>query len=162
MLAIKNAELVMRDHFIPEAVLFVEDGKIVAVYKKNLPAAEEGITVIDGAGCYAAPGFVDIHTHGAMNEDFSDGKPEGLQTMSHYYAAQGVTTFLATTMTLKEETLTPAMEVIRDFIRPADGAKCARSHPPEETPLPARFLFYTSAAAKAPATAGTYLLSIFP
>ena len=28
MIAIKNATLVMRDHLIPEAVLFVEDGLI--------------------------------------------------------------------------------------------------------------------------------------
>lgn len=28
MLAIINAELVMKDHLIPEAVLFIEDGKI--------------------------------------------------------------------------------------------------------------------------------------
>ncbi len=42
-----------------------------------------------------------------MNEDFSDGRPEGLPIMSRHYAAHGVTSFLATTMTLKEETLTP-------------------------------------------------------
>ena len=29
MLAIINAELVMKDHLIPEAVLFIDDGKIV-------------------------------------------------------------------------------------------------------------------------------------
>ena len=29
MLAIKNAILVMRDHLIPDAVLLIEDGKIV-------------------------------------------------------------------------------------------------------------------------------------
>ena len=28
MIAIVNAELVMRDHLLPEAVLFIEDGKI--------------------------------------------------------------------------------------------------------------------------------------
>ena len=62
----------------------------------------------DAADCYVIPGLVDIHTHGAMGEDFSDGKPAGLQPMADYYAAHGVTSFLATTMTLKEETLTPA------------------------------------------------------
>ena len=29
MIAIKNATLVMRDHFIPDAVLLVDEGKIV-------------------------------------------------------------------------------------------------------------------------------------
>ena len=62
-----------------------------------------------------------------MNEDFSDGRPEGLPIMSRHYAAHGVTSFLATTMTLKEETLTPAMHAIRDFRRPADGASAPAS-----------------------------------
>ena len=48
----------------------------------------------------------------------------GLQPLADYYAAHGITSYLATTMTLKEETLTPAMHAIRDF-KPAKGAKCA-------------------------------------
>ncbi len=82
---------------------------------------------MDAAGAYVVPGLVDIHTHGAMGEDFSDGKPEGLQPMADYYAAHGVTSFLATTMTLKEETLIPALSAIRDFRR-GGGAKCAGVH----------------------------------
>lgn len=81
----------------------------------------------DATGCYVVPGFVDIHTHGAVGEDFSDGKPEGLQTMADYYAAHGVTAFLATTMTLPESVLTAAMHTIRDFKR-TGGAKCAGVH----------------------------------
>ena len=32
MTAIKNATLVMRDHLIPEAVLFMEDGVITGLF----------------------------------------------------------------------------------------------------------------------------------
>lgn len=63
--------------------------------------------------------------------------------MSRHYAAHGVTSFLATTMTLKEETLTPAMHAIRDFRRPADGAKCAGIH------LEGPFLCYAKRGAQA-------------
>ncbi len=87
----------------------------------------EGAADLDAGGAYVVPGFVDIHTHGAMGEDFSDGKPEGLQPMADYYAARGVTSYLATTMTLKEEVLTPAMRAIRDYRR-TGGAKCAGVH----------------------------------
>ena len=79
-------------------------------------------------GCYVIPGLIDIHTHGAMNEDASDGKPEGLVKMSRYYAAGGVTAWCPTTMTLKEPELTRAMEAINGFVRPADGAKVAGVH----------------------------------
>lgn len=87
----------------------------------------EGDADIDAAGCYVIPGLVDIHTHGAMGDDFSDGKAEGLQPMADYYAAHGVTSFLATTMTLKEETLTPVMHTLSAF-KWAGGAKMAGIH----------------------------------
>lgn len=56
-------------------------------------------------------------------------------------------------MTLKEETLTPAMHAIRDFRRPADGAKCAGIH------LEGPFLCYAKRGAQAagePARAGRF------
>ena len=82
----------------------------------------------DLGGCYVIPGLIDIHTHGAMNEDASDGSPEGLVKMARYYAAGGVTSWCPTTMTLKEPELTRAMETINGFVRPADGAKVAGVH----------------------------------
>ena len=83
---------------------------------------------LDGEGCYLVPGLIDIHTHGALGEDASDGKPEGLLKMARYYAAEGVTSWCPTTMTLKEPELMRAMEAVRGFVRPADGAKIAGVH----------------------------------
>ena len=97
---------------------------------------------LDAAGCYVIPGLVDIHTHGAVGEDFSDGKPQGLRPLADYYAAHGVTSFLATTMTLKEHQLTPAMEAIRDF-RAEGTARCAGIH------LEGPFLSYAKRGAQA-------------
>ena len=68
----------------------------------------------DASGCYVVPGFVDIHTHGAMNCDFSDGDAAAMPVLADYYARSGVTSFLATTMTLKEPELTRAMHAVRD------------------------------------------------
>lgn len=133
---IGNAKVYIDGSF-REASVTVKNGKIAAVGAANIPCD------VDAAGRYLVPGFVDVHTHGAMNEDFSDGKADGLQKMSRYYAANGVTSFLATTMTLKEETLLPAMEAISDFRRPADGAKCAGIH------LEGPFLSYAKRGAQA-------------
>ena len=85
--------------------------------------AEAG--VIDCGGAYIIPGFVDIHTHAAVDEDASDGTIEGLEKMSLYYAARGVTSWCPTTMTLSEETLTKAVKAAAAFKRPENGAKVA-------------------------------------
>ena len=131
---IKNAKVFVGKTFIPADIEF--DQKITAVGKL------EGEADFDAAGMYVIPGLVDIHTHGAMGEDFSDGKADKMQPMADYFAQHGVTSFLATTMTLKEETLTPAMNVIRDFERKG-GAKCAGIH------LEGPFLGYAKRGAQA-------------
>ena len=63
MKAIINAELVMRNHTIPEAVLFMEDGIITGFGEMRNTPIPEGCEIIDAAGLYVGPGFVDIHTH---------------------------------------------------------------------------------------------------
>lgn len=83
----------------------------------------EGPADVDAKGKYVIPGLIDIHTHGAVEEDASDGSVAGLEKMSRYYAANGVTAWCPTTMTLKEPVLEKAMHAIRDF--KTQGARCA-------------------------------------
>ena len=95
--------------------------------------------VIGNAKLFLDGKFVD----GSLTVENGVITAEGMPAMSRYFAAHGVTSFLATTMTLKEETLTPAMHVIRDFQRPVDGAKCAGIH------LEGPFLSYAKRGAQA-------------
>ena len=55
MIAIINAELVMKDHLIPEAVLFIEDGKIAGFGEMRTTPVPEGCEVIDAKGAYVGP-----------------------------------------------------------------------------------------------------------
>lgn len=79
-------------------------------------------------GKYIIPGLVDIHTHGAMGDDFSDADEKGFERLSKWYARHGTTAFLATTMTLPESRLVSAAECVRGFGRPRDGARCMGIH----------------------------------
>lgn len=83
---------------------------------------------LDAGGCWLLPGLVDIHTHAAVGADASDGDPDGLAAMSRYYAAKGVTSWCATTMTLPEPVLLRAMDTVRRFRRPPGGARLAGVH----------------------------------
>jgi N-acetylglucosamine-6-phosphate deacetylase len=114
---IKNAKIfTAEDRF---ELLDIEFGEKIEELGRIDKAAD-----VDASECYIIPGLVDVHTHGAVNEDASDGKPGGLEKISRHHAAHGVTTFCATTMTLKEHTLADALKQARDFIRPDEGARC--------------------------------------
>ncbi len=118
---ITNAKVYINGGLVDGGIEFEE--KIIRV-----GASVTGENSLDAKGCMIIPGLIDIHTHGAMGEDSSDGNTEGLLTMSKYYAAEGVTSWCPTTMTLKEAELVKAMHAIRDFQRPIDGAKVAGSN----------------------------------
>jgi len=113
---ISNAKVFIDGAFVDGGIDF--NAKITAVGEAVTGGA-------DANGCYLIPGLIDIHTHAAVGEDASDGEAAGMPKMARYYAARGVTSWCPTTMTLKEPELTKAMHVIRDFKRPADGAKVA-------------------------------------
>lgn len=59
MLAIINAELVMKDHLIPEAVLFAENGQIAGFGEMRNTPVPEDCEIVDAEGLYVGPGFVD-------------------------------------------------------------------------------------------------------
>ena len=91
MIAIKNATLVMRDHLIPEAVLFIEDEVITGFGEMRNTPIPEGCEVIDAEGLFVGPGLVDIHNHAGGRHWFFDEPIEAAQ----FNLAHGTTTILA-------------------------------------------------------------------
>ncbi|MCD7919975.1 MAG: N-acetylglucosamine-6-phosphate deacetylase [Clostridiales bacterium] len=135
---ITNARVFLDGAFVEGGIAFSE--KIIAA-----GSAVTGPGDLDAEGGYVIPGLIDIHTHAAVGADASDGDPEGMLALSRYYAAGGVTAWCPTTMTLQEPELTRAMRTVRDFVRPADGAKVAGVN------LEGPFLSYAKRGAQNPA-----------
>jgi len=116
MLAIKNAVLVMPDHYIPDATLIIEDGKIIDFGKKL--AAPEGAEVIDAQGDFVGPGLIDIHTHADGTTYFHDDPVKCSKTLLDH----GVTSVLpALFYSMNKEEHLEAIKKFRACI--ADG-KC--------------------------------------
>jgi N-acetylglucosamine-6-phosphate deacetylase len=112
MKCIKGAKIILPDPIVEnKALLF--DKKIIGIVAENeIPTNAE---IIDAKGQYVAPGLVDVHIHGYLNEDASDGIPAGIRKMAEGVMQNGVTTFLPTTMTVSMKEIEAALDVVRSL-----------------------------------------------
>ena len=110
MKAIVNGRIVAPHAVIRGKVLLYDERVISIVDPGETP---EGVETLDAKGNYVIPGLVDMHIHGYMGEDASDGSFEGLKTMARGVAKNGVTSFLPTTMTVSYDELRLAFSQIR-------------------------------------------------
>ena len=83
-------------------------------------------TMAPSASC---PVFMDIHCHGAYEFDTNDAKPEGLRYWAKHIVSEGVTSFLATTVTQSVEVLTNAVANVADVMEGSyEGAEILGIH----------------------------------
>lgn len=100
---IQSKKVWIADQFTP-AMIEVENGKIKDILPYGSKPADE-----DYGDKRIVPGFLDIHCHGAFEFDTNDANEEGLRNWTKNIVAEGVTGFLATTITQSEEVLTNAV-----------------------------------------------------
>lgn len=111
MRAIVNGKIVTRNAVIEgKALLF--DGTIAGISD-----GAENCDIIDAHGGYVTPGLIDVHTHGYLGYDCCDGEMDGLRRMAEGVAKNGVTSFMATTMTMPYSELERAFEVTGEYMR---------------------------------------------
>jgi len=110
---ISNGVVFGDDGVFSKQEIEVQNGKITAI-GDSLP--RNGRDTIDARECYVVPGLVDIHTHGAMGADFSDGTPEAIEIIARYLLGCGVTAFLGTTMSLPEARLMDICKTAASFV----------------------------------------------
>ncbi|MDE5002992.1 N-acetylglucosamine-6-phosphate deacetylase, partial [Francisella tularensis subsp. holarctica] len=58
---------------------------------------------------------IDIHIHGSKGADVMDGDVDALAVLSKSLYTQGVTSYLATTMTAANEQILKSMRAIKDY-----------------------------------------------
>ncbi|MFO0865098.1 MAG: N-acetylglucosamine-6-phosphate deacetylase [Gemmataceae bacterium] len=95
-----HASLVLPDQVI-EGGLRVRGGHIAEV--GPAVTAKPSDAVVDVAGEYLMPGFVDLHIHGGAGHDFMDGTDEAFVGVCRAHARHGTTSVLATTTVASHE-----------------------------------------------------------
>ena len=91
---IKNGRFILPTGVEEHFYLYIEDEKIQAITKKELPFDGE----LDAKGLYVSPGFIDMHVHGGGGYDFMDGGTDPIIRAAALHAQHGTTSLLATTL----------------------------------------------------------------
>lgn len=94
----------------------VRKGSLSFEGDRILSCEEPDEALLEGESLYVCPGFLDEHIHGAAGKDVMDGEICSLQTMASALVQEGVTGFLATTMTESEKKIIRSCETVREYV----------------------------------------------
>jgi len=112
--AVVNAKVIV-GHEVVSGVTLLFDRKVIAV---GNDISLHGLEVIDAAGMYVSPGFIDIHIHGSGGADVMDGTPQALETICKTVPQTPHTAWLdAYADVVRMITLAPEVPGGMDFVR---------------------------------------------
>lgn len=126
MRAITGGKIVTEFEILENHVLLIE-GAIKGIIHKD-KFREEDYEVIDAEGMFVSPGFIDLHIHGSGGCDVMDSSFEALERISNVVVETGVTSFLATTMTMSRDKIINSLKCIENFKGEVSGAKILGAH----------------------------------
>lgn len=115
-MTIYNAKIVLPDRVIENGYIEVENNVIKGIFEGKYEGSNADF---DAKGNILMPGFIDIHVHGSCGIDFMDATVEDYKTISESMYKEGVTTFLATTLTSDHESLLRVSKTVKDAMKVA-------------------------------------------
>jgi len=92
-----GAHLILPDRILRAGHVRIADGLIAEVSESPL-APQPDEEVIDLAGLYLAPGFIDLHIHGALGRDTMEATADAFDTICRHHAEGGTTGLCLTTI----------------------------------------------------------------
>lgn len=111
MKCIINGRLLLEDRIADDLVIVFDEKirKIVKVQEVTLADYE----IIDAGGNYVSPGLVDMHVHGYLGADVSDGDVQAVEKIARGIIQNGVTAWCPTTMTVSKAEIEAAFDCVR-------------------------------------------------
>ncbi len=120
-----NARLISPDGIRDGLEVVVERGKIAEIRppaprlrRTGEQTRTSSKDVVDLDGNYLAPGFIDLHVHGALGRDTMDSSAEAFRTICDFHASGGTTSLLLTTATAPLQNIVDVLKAVRDYRSP--------------------------------------------
>ena len=107
----RNARLIFSDGIREGLEIVTQQGKIAEIRQQtNAPETD----VVDLAANYFAPGFVDLHVHGAVGRDTMEASEEAFRAICDFHASGGTTSLLLTTATAPLDAIVDVIKAVRN------------------------------------------------
>ena len=120
--AIIHANIVLKDHYIPDGILLIEDGIIQDFDEMRHLPIPEGYEVLDAGGNWLGPGFIDIHTHASDVKFFTD---DPISCAKHHLKHGTTSVYPALYFSMNTEQYVKAVNQMKDAMK-QDGGKNIR------------------------------------
>lgn len=105
-----NARCIFPDGIRDGLEIVVHEGKITDLRQAGY-VGEKGI--VDLAGNYLSPGFIDLHIHGAVGRDTMEASADAFRAICDYHASGGTTSLLLTTATAPISAIVKVIKKVR-------------------------------------------------
>ena len=114
---------------IPNSIVVLDQHGIEFVGPYQHYRGDPELEIVNIAGKYITPGFIDIHIHGGAGSDFMDATREDFETICRFHLHGGTTGLLATTATAPLEEIQAALRMVREVRQnPVEGAQVLGAH----------------------------------
>ncbi len=121
-----NAILVLSERLVPQGwIAFSPEGAIIDLGQGQPP--NDPVT-IDVRSHYLAPGFIDLHVHGAKGRDTMEATEDAFKNIAEFHATGGTTSLALTTVSATEERIIAVLKAARSFPNTHAGARVLGVH----------------------------------
>ncbi|MGO1850909.1 N-acetylglucosamine-6-phosphate deacetylase [Microbacterium sp.] len=124
--AIVGADVALADRLLQRHAVVVENGRIAGILPEH--ACDPGLARHRLDGGILAPGFIDVHVHGAAGASFNDGDITATASAARAILAAGVTTLLPTLASAAIPQLLEGLDAVREASVLPDMPRFAGAH----------------------------------
>jgi N-acetylglucosamine-6-phosphate deacetylase len=104
-----NGRVILSDAIRDDLDIEIRDGKIAELRSRG-----RSLEAIDLSGNFLAPGFVDLHVHGALGQDAMEMSLESFRDICDYHGRGGTTSLLLTTVTAEIKRIVSVLAQMRE------------------------------------------------